>query len=117
MSAGDLAVTVTPGNTAPWASVTDPVNRPWSICAIAGVATAPATASAKTRLLCHFMKPSSKGAVTDSIHLVKHAVPNDETRKATCDETPKASRLTGGPCSQSQVDKKSEIKDGPLIDW
>src|SRR5207344_1479889 len=45
INAGDDAVTVTPGNTAPCASVTVPVNRPWPICANAGVAMIKASAT------------------------------------------------------------------------
>src|SRR6185295_11718867 len=51
---GDVAVTVTPGSTAPWASLTVPVRRPWPICANAAdgtsIATAAATASRNTAL-------------------------------------------------------------------
>src|SRR5262245_60818169 len=39
IKAGDVTVTVTPGITAPCASVTMPVSRPCVICACAGAAT------------------------------------------------------------------------------
>ena len=57
ISAGDVAVTVAPGSTAPWVSVTSPVTRPWVICAIAGdavdsAAIARTTINAALDLIC-----------------------------------------------------------------
>jgi hypothetical protein len=45
ISDADFAVTVTPGITPPWLSLTVPIRRPWSSCAHAGP---PPSAYAKT---------------------------------------------------------------------
>ena len=60
ISAGDVAVTVTPGITAPWASATVPINRPWVICANAVVPNStPTTAMIINRSNLRFIPRSS----------------------------------------------------------